>query len=166
MAQFYSDEDVLELTSDRCPASHQNYDYLIYVLTVLTMESKVRVYFLSVSLLVYVCVFEICFSNCFVGRYSWYNSALISLSFLIKSRTSCLFETQAIIYVTKEDVRTPPFRRWIALIAWCSPSMWLVNVPANKEMGGVYWHLDLSLINCFIIFLGCLWISSPLVLTF
>ncbi|KAL5107117.1 28S ribosomal protein S35 mitochondrial [Taenia crassiceps] len=40
MAQFYSDEDILELTSDRCPASHQNYDYLIYVLTVLTMESK------------------------------------------------------------------------------------------------------------------------------
>ncbi|KAL5970713.1 28S ribosomal protein S35 mitochondrial, partial [Taenia solium] len=40
MAQFYSDEDVLELTSDRCPTSHQNYDYLIYVLTVLTMESK------------------------------------------------------------------------------------------------------------------------------
>ncbi|EUB58729.1 28S ribosomal protein S35 [Echinococcus granulosus] len=40
MAQFYSDQDVLELTSERCPASHQNYDYLIYVFTVLTMESK------------------------------------------------------------------------------------------------------------------------------
>lgn len=44
MAQYYSDEDVLELTSDRCPASHQNYDYLNYVLTVLTLESKVCVY--------------------------------------------------------------------------------------------------------------------------
>ncbi|VDM30524.1 unnamed protein product [Hydatigera taeniaeformis] len=40
MAQFYSDEDVLELTSERCPISLQNYDYLIYVFTVLTMESK------------------------------------------------------------------------------------------------------------------------------
>ncbi|KAM7533709.1 hypothetical protein Aperf_G00000122015 [Anoplocephala perfoliata] len=40
MAQYYSDEDVLELSSDRCPMSNQNYDYLIYVLTVLTMESR------------------------------------------------------------------------------------------------------------------------------
>lgn len=41
MAQYYSDEDVLELSSDRCPVSCQNYDYLNYVLSVLTMESKV-----------------------------------------------------------------------------------------------------------------------------
>ncbi len=41
MAQFYPDEDIIELSSDRCPASHQNRDYLNYVLTVLTMESKV-----------------------------------------------------------------------------------------------------------------------------
>nr|CDS30747.1 mitochondrial ribosomal protein s35 [Hymenolepis microstoma] len=40
MAQYYSDEDVLELSSDRCPISTQNYDYLNYVLSVLTMESK------------------------------------------------------------------------------------------------------------------------------
>ncbi|VDN97389.1 unnamed protein product [Rodentolepis nana] len=40
MAQYYSSEDVLELSSDRCPVSNQNYDYLNYVLTVLTMESK------------------------------------------------------------------------------------------------------------------------------
>ncbi|VDL57915.1 unnamed protein product [Hymenolepis diminuta] len=40
MAQYYSAEDVLELSSDRCPVSTQNYDYLTYVLSVLTMESK------------------------------------------------------------------------------------------------------------------------------
>ncbi|CAH8621603.1 unnamed protein product [Schistosoma rodhaini] len=32
--------DILELTSERCPTSKQNSDFLIYLLTVLTMESK------------------------------------------------------------------------------------------------------------------------------
>ena len=42
IAQYYSEEDVLELSADRCPLSQQNCDYLTYVLTVLTLESKVR----------------------------------------------------------------------------------------------------------------------------
>lgn len=45
MAQFYSDTDVLELTADRCPVSRQNHEYLVYVFTVLTMESKVGSFF-------------------------------------------------------------------------------------------------------------------------
>ncbi|BHF81879.1 28S ribosomal protein S35, mitochondrial [Sparganum proliferum] len=40
MAQYYADSDTLELKSGRCPVRRQNYDYLTYVLTVLTMESK------------------------------------------------------------------------------------------------------------------------------
>uniref|UniRef100_A0A5K3FRE3 MRP-S28 domain-containing protein n=1 Tax=Mesocestoides corti TaxID=53468 RepID=A0A5K3FRE3_MESCO len=40
MGQYYSDEDVIVLTSERCPISRQNYDYLAYVLTVLTLESR------------------------------------------------------------------------------------------------------------------------------
>ncbi|VDL94585.1 unnamed protein product [Schistocephalus solidus] len=40
MAQYYADSDTLELKSGRCPVKRQNYDYLTYVLTVLTMESK------------------------------------------------------------------------------------------------------------------------------
>lgn len=42
MAQYDSQDGILELTSERCPASKQNLDYLTYVLSVLTIESKVR----------------------------------------------------------------------------------------------------------------------------
>ncbi|CAH8596810.1 unnamed protein product [Schistosoma curassoni] len=40
IATYDWNTDILELTSARCPTSKQNSDFLIYLLTVLTMESK------------------------------------------------------------------------------------------------------------------------------
>ncbi|KAK4468199.1 hypothetical protein MN116_008358 [Schistosoma mekongi] len=40
IASYNWNTDILELTSARCPTSKQNTDFLVYVLTVLTLESK------------------------------------------------------------------------------------------------------------------------------
>ncbi|TGZ72631.1 hypothetical protein CRM22_001977 [Opisthorchis felineus] len=40
VAQYDWNTDILKLTSGRCPSSRQNTDYLKYVLTVLTLESR------------------------------------------------------------------------------------------------------------------------------